>query len=447
MPASAKFEADFTQFNQAVDAAVAKLRDFKVVVDNTGNTSLKNAEKAAATTSSSFGQLSQGLSAADKTLAAFGVHIGPEIHALEELATASGKTASQLGLISTASLAAAAALGGWEIGRTIAKFFDLDKTIGDATARLLGFGDVAAETAAAKQDVLARATQNAHREITDYNEAVRINIQHEKDVAVAAKEHAKATDDAAKAAEAAGKAIEREAEALQKLQDAYTTRLQGMGDDLFGTDAISKATDWVTVMGRVENVENLNVEALGRLRESLFAGLDAMVAQGQAGSDLANTFTQFIVAVDQAAASHTTAITQMETDEARFARENAELAQAMKDNFVVIGQSAQEAAQKVSMSWNDAMAAVRAGQGTMSGTIQGIAVGEPGSTTRYDDYGNPYGYIPGVNNPGHISPTGGGGTNIFNISDSFFDTPAGIQQFAQKVQTAIGTRISSQGGR
>ncbi|HVQ16968.1 MAG TPA: hypothetical protein VMS40_25370 [Vicinamibacterales bacterium] len=441
------FLADFSQYNAAVDGADAKLRKFTSTTDQHDQAS-KRFSTTTTQTSSSFGQLSQGLSTADKTLAAFGVHIGPEIHALEELSQATGKTATEIGAVGTASLVAAAALGGWEIGRTIAKFFELDTAIANTTARWLGYGDVVAETAGAKQDSINLAISHGAAVTTTYTEAVKLNAEWAGKSSERAKEHAKATEDAAKASDAAAKAIAREAEALQKLQDAYTTKLQGMSDDLFGNDAISKATDWVTVMGRVENVENLNVEALGRLRESLFAGLDAMVAQGQAGSDLANTFTQFIVAVDQAAASHTTAITQMETDEQRFARENAELAQAMKDNFVVIGQSAQEAARTITLSWNDALAAVREGQGTLGGAFQSVAPGTPGSTVRYDDYGNPYGYIPGVNNPGNISPSGGGTHNIFvDASQSFFDSPADAQRLADKVKYALGTQAASQGGR
>jgi hypothetical protein len=37
-----------------------------------------------------------------------------------------------------------AAFAGWKIGRKIAEFFDFDTKIGDVTAKLLGFGDVAA---------------------------------------------------------------------------------------------------------------------------------------------------------------------------------------------------------------------------------------------------------------------------------------------------------------
>jgi hypothetical protein len=137
---------------------------------------------AVATTNRSFGTLSTGLSAADKTLSAFGVHLGPEIQGLREMEDMAGKTARQIGVLGTATAVAAAALAGWKVGRMIAEFFNLDEAIARTTAKLLGFGDVAAQEAGAKMDVLRRATQLAGREITDFAEAQRIIIEANKHV-------------------------------------------------------------------------------------------------------------------------------------------------------------------------------------------------------------------------------------------------------------------------
>jgi hypothetical protein len=137
---------------------------------------LANAGSAASATGGGLGNLTTSLKATDKALGSVGVSIGQQVNALEEINQASGKTVGEIGKIATAGLAVSAALAGWKAGRMIAEFFDLDKKIADTTARLLGFGDVAAETAAAKADVLARATKNAGREITDYSEAIRINV-------------------------------------------------------------------------------------------------------------------------------------------------------------------------------------------------------------------------------------------------------------------------------
>lgn len=124
--------------------------------------------------SGAIGEFSAGLSNADKTLALFGIRIGPQIQALKELGGAAGKTASDIGLIGTAGLTVGAAMAGWQLGRMVADFFSLDEAIGNATASLFGFGDVAAERTGAKMDVLARASQIAGREIRNFDEALKI---------------------------------------------------------------------------------------------------------------------------------------------------------------------------------------------------------------------------------------------------------------------------------
>jgi hypothetical protein len=129
---------------------------------------------ASTTTTASMGGFTQGLSTADRTLSALGVNIGPQIRALDELAAASGKSAASLGAFATAGAVAAAAVAGWQVGRMIADFLGLDKAIGDATASLLGFGDVAKEEAGAGADVLEKASIIAKRSITDFAEAQKI---------------------------------------------------------------------------------------------------------------------------------------------------------------------------------------------------------------------------------------------------------------------------------
>ncbi len=94
---------------------------------------------------------------------------------LNAIAEGAGITVSELGLFTAAGLVAATAMGAWEVGRAAAEFFDLDTKIGDVTAALLGFGDVAAETAGAKADVLAKASKHAGVEITDMATAMAIN--------------------------------------------------------------------------------------------------------------------------------------------------------------------------------------------------------------------------------------------------------------------------------
>jgi hypothetical protein len=160
--------ADFSDFHFEIDKSVSKLQGL---------------ERASGTTNSAIGEFSEGLSTADRFLGVLGIHIGPQIQALRELGSAAGTTASSIGLVGSASLIAGAAIGGWQIGRWIADTLKLDEAIGNATASLLGFGDVAAERTAARVDVLSRASDIAKRTITDFGQALQIIKTHNAEVA------------------------------------------------------------------------------------------------------------------------------------------------------------------------------------------------------------------------------------------------------------------------
>lgn len=204
MAITAKFLADFDQFNAAAQAAETQLRLVTTQTDavaagmtKAGQASTVSAQmiagmSAAATTATGHATtLTGAFHQFDGVLASLGVHIGPEIKGLEDLAGAAGKSATEVGLLGTAGLIAGAALAGWKVGRLIADFFDLDEAIGNATAKLLGFGDVAAQEAGAKADVLARASKEAGHQITDLGVAMRINndafTKHQKGAVEAAK--------------------------------------------------------------------------------------------------------------------------------------------------------------------------------------------------------------------------------------------------------------------
>jgi hypothetical protein len=114
------------------------------------------------------------LRAFDGVLASAGVHIGPEIRALGELGTASGKTASSLGLVATAGLAMGVGMAAWGITRAAMDFFQLDGAVQKTWESLLNLG-TAEETFNAKMDILQLATFRAKRQITDMSEALQIN--------------------------------------------------------------------------------------------------------------------------------------------------------------------------------------------------------------------------------------------------------------------------------
>jgi hypothetical protein len=214
---TAKFGADFTDFHTEVVKAEKQLNLFGTTTVTTG----KAVATMATTTASSapkVGELSQAYKQFDGVLQAAGLNIGPAVKGIEDIAAASGKTASQLGALGSAGLVVGAALAGWNTGRAIAEFLGLDKAIADTTASLLGWGDLAGETAAAKMDTMSRASVNAGRAITDYDEAIRINNKSLKDRNETLEANAKA---AKKAAEETAKARQKEIDANQEILLLY----------------------------------------------------------------------------------------------------------------------------------------------------------------------------------------------------------------------------------
>jgi hypothetical protein len=160
--------ADFSDFVIEVDKSVVKLREL---------------DGASVRTSGSIDDFSQGLSAADKTLGALGIHIGPQIQAIRELGNVSGLTFEKLGTWGSLGLAASIGTATYQITAMALEWSGLTEKIGDATAAALGWGDVAAERTAARLDVLSRATDIAGRAINDFDEALKIIKTHNAETA------------------------------------------------------------------------------------------------------------------------------------------------------------------------------------------------------------------------------------------------------------------------
>jgi len=163
--------ADFTGFLTEVDKSVVKL---------------KQLESASDQTSAGMQEFSHGINQVDQSLSAVGINIGKPVKALQELSALAGKNVGDMGLPALAGSMATAAVAGYELGQgiiTLSNYFgvDLVKSIGDSTAKLLGWGDLAGETAAAKAMNLARASEIAGRAITDVGEALRIVTKHNAD--------------------------------------------------------------------------------------------------------------------------------------------------------------------------------------------------------------------------------------------------------------------------
>lgn len=121
------------------------------------------------------GRISKNYQQFDGILSAFGINLGPQAKGLEDIASAADNGGAKITGFAKAGLVMASAMAGWKIGRAVADFFNLDQAIGNATAKLFGWGDVAAEVAGAKQDTLMKAYANGATGIITYAQAIEFN--------------------------------------------------------------------------------------------------------------------------------------------------------------------------------------------------------------------------------------------------------------------------------
>lgn len=160
----ATFEADFSNFHQEVETAVLEMQSLET-----------EATKVGPAVSGAVVKMRNSFAQFDSVLNVVGVHMTQQARALEELTAAAGKTAWQLGALTTAGLVVGTAIESWNLGRKIAELAGTDQIIADATAKMLGWADATGERAAAQADVLARASKNAGAQIFDLTNAMIIN--------------------------------------------------------------------------------------------------------------------------------------------------------------------------------------------------------------------------------------------------------------------------------
>lgn len=234
MAVTASFLSEFNKFQHDADRAVDTLRQLDEAAKRVGPTvdkmvgkgseSLDRLGKAAKSTAGDVNTLHGQVDQFDRVLSAAGLSLGPIPGALKEMSVAATKTTEQLGALGTAGLAAGAALAGWSLGRTIADVLDLDEAIGDLTAKLLGFGDVAAEEAAAKTNTLAIASRLAGFQVESLATATQIMAGQARDAAKANEEAAKATKQLEKDTKAAAAAQREHAAAAIEYANARKLR-------------------------------------------------------------------------------------------------------------------------------------------------------------------------------------------------------------------------------
>ena len=194
----------------------------------------------------------------DKTLAAAGVSLGPIPGMLDELSVAAGKSVTELGALGTAGAVAAAAMAGWSIGKKIDEWTGWSTAIANTTAKLMGWGDVAAMEAAAGADTLARASALAGHEITEMAVALRVLGDH---AAAAAEEQKKLAADI-------------------KLEEAAAAQFATVVAKLFGYDDINRAEQYRAALGGIENVTKLTTEKKKELHDVVEDALASYAALG-----------------------------------------------------------------------------------------------------------------------------------------------------------------------
>jgi hypothetical protein len=198
---------DMPALHLTVAANLEKLRqdlgDAKTLIDTTvasftrasgaapAMTTLANATRAvgeSAQRATTFAEDLRGaLGRFDGVLNSVGLNISAGTRAIDEIAQSAGKSALQIGALSTAGLALGVGIGAWELTRGAMQFFDLDKSVEGAWRQLLHYGDVSAEVAGAKQDTINRAIAQGAAATIDYAGAVKFLTDQQKEAAAAQK--------------------------------------------------------------------------------------------------------------------------------------------------------------------------------------------------------------------------------------------------------------------
>jgi DNA-binding ferritin-like protein (Dps family) len=352
MALSGVFDADFSDFvaecakadaglaaiaegaTKTETAVVQMATSAETTATSTG-TAITGLSTATTNTSTGFKGMADSLRVADKSLGAFGVSMYKGINVLDELGQVSGKTAADLGKLGTAGAVAAAAMAGWNLGRWIADLTGADQAVANFASRLMGWGDVAKETAGATTDLLERASRNAGRTITDVAEAVKINTD-------AVKANAETFNTSANRVQAWEAEISKAAnsgdlpqivedlksqnstleqltahykistEALQYLQremrataeatrekeqadkkaaaeaQAHADAMKHLQDSMFGADTIAKANQYVAALGSIENLTKMSATAQASMNATIGEAIEAYKRWGQTAPPILN---------------------------------------------------------------------------------------------------------------------------------------------------------------
>lgn len=320
---------ELEQLGNQAQEATDKMRAMGVVVPSNVQHLANFSDRARQARVETAG-LGESLRSGERVLAAFGVQIGPEVRALDALADSSGKTVTQLGGLATAGLVVGAGIAGWKIGRAAAEFLDLDEKIGDATAKLLGFGDVAGQKAAVQADALARASKIAGFEVKEMGLALMINADAAK---VAIEANTKLSDQMART---------EGPEKSRKLLEGYNAELQLLKSSGLLESLTKDINSHAFSLGELAERYRISTQAM-----SLFATEAANVARIEKtnADKLADLRLAFIKA---------------EADAEDLKRKAAEDAKRKLSDEIHAAASAQQAAHDLGVAFDDAQRMARA---------------------------------------------------------------------------------------
>jgi cell division septum initiation protein DivIVA len=324
MALTGALQADFDPFVKEAQKASAALAVMEGEAKKTGDTLAKTGAtmdgfgSTAGKSGTSLSQVTTGLRSVDGSLNALGMSIAKPIAMIEELGVVSKASFASLGLLGTAGAVLATGLAAFEAGKWVAQWSGLNDMI-DITVKWLDLTGEAAEKAAYKQEILAKANLTSDHVITDLTEAMDHNYnqvkKHTAEVQTAihrqaewereirkhraelpamlaalenhtatieqlhkqygigtealtfyvakTKDQTAAHDEAAKKAEAA-------AAAQQKLKDS-----------LFGGDSITKANEMIAALGGVGNLSRMTTEEQTKLNAAVGEAVETYKRWGQ----------------------------------------------------------------------------------------------------------------------------------------------------------------------
>lgn len=214
------------------------------------------------------GGLKGELSKFDGILSAMGINLSGPIRAIGEIGDMAGKSVKDIGLLGSAGAALGAGIAGWKIGRAIADFFGLDEAIGNATAKLMGFGDMAAEVAGAKAEAF-------NGELVYQENLMRRAAQ-------ATEEHTAVLSESAMEWNFAASAVEQAAESSVVYGDVIDGIIQTTGENIHAQQAYRSELKFTT-----ETIGE-QVDALDEWNKAQLEGAKAAKVKADAAAEAAS---------------------------------------------------------------------------------------------------------------------------------------------------------------